>query len=153
MPSNTLSVTDERTGRTYTFPIEDGIVRAADFRRIKTSEDDFGLMLYDPAFMNTASCRSNITFIDGDRGLLEYRGYPIEELAEKCTFLEASYLLLFGNLPTASQLDRWVYEITHHPMLHESTKKFMEGFRYDAHPMSMLISTVAAMASIYPAAH
>jgi citrate synthase len=150
MPSNTLSVTDDRTGRTYTFPIEDGTVRAADFRKIKTGEDDFGLMLYDPAFMNTASCRSSITFIDGDRGILEYRGYPIEELAEHCTFLEVSYLVLFGKLPTAKELDGWVYEITHHTMLHETTKKFMEGFRYDSHPMAMLISTVAALSSVYP---
>jgi citrate synthase len=150
MPSNTLSVTDDRTGRTYTFPIEDGTVRSADFRKIKTGDDDFGLMLYDPAFMNTASCRSSITYIDGDRGILEYRGYPIEQLAEHCTFLEVSYLVLFGKLPTAKELDSWVYEITHHTMLHETTKKFMEGFRYDSHPMAMLISTVAAMSSIYP---
>jgi len=153
MPSSTLTVTDNRTDKTYTLPIEDGTVRAMDMRKIKTSDDDFGLMLYDPAFMNTASCRSNITFIDGDRGILEYRGYPIEQLAEHCTFLEVSYLTLFGELPTAAQLDEWVYEITHHTMLHESTKKFMEGFRHDAHPMSMLISTVAALASIYPDAH
>ena len=153
MPSNTLTVTDNRTNKTYTLPIEDGTVRAMDIRKIKASDDDFGLMLYDPAFMNTASCRSNITFIDGDRGILEYRGYPIEQLAEKCTFLEVSYLTLFGELPTATQLDQWVYEITHHTMLHESTKMFMEGFRHDAHPMSMLISTVAALASIYPDAH
>jgi len=152
MPSNTLSVTDDRTGRTYTFPIEDGTVRAADFRRIKEKDDDFGLMLYDPAFMNTASCRSNITFIDGDRGILEYRGYPIEQLAEHCTFLEVAYLVLFGKLPNSKELDNWVFEITHHTMLHESTKTFMEGFRYDAHPMSMLISTVAALASVYPQA-
>jgi len=150
MPSNTLSVTDDRTGRTYTFPIEDGTVRAADFRKIKTGDDDFGLMLYDPAFMNTASCRSSITYIDGDRGILEYRGYPIEELAEHCTFLEVSYLILFGKLPTTKELDGWVYEITHHTMLHETTRKFMEGFRYNSHPMAMLISTVAALSSVYP---
>ena len=150
MPSNTLSVTDDRTGRTYTFPIEDGTVRAAEFRKIKTGDDDFGLMLYDPAFMNTASCRSSITFIDGDRGILEYRGYPIDQLAEHCTFLEVAFLVLFGKLPNSKQLDHWVYEITHHTMLHESTKKFVEGFRHDAHPMAMLISTVAALASVYP---
>jgi citrate synthase len=121
-----------------------------DFRQIRDGEEDFGLMLYDPAFMNTASCRSDITFIDGDRGILEYRGYPIEVLAEHCTFLEVSYLLLFGELPTAPQLDHWVYEITHHTMLHETTKHFMEGFRYDAHPMPMLVSTVAALSTVYP---
>ena len=153
MPTNALTVTDHRTDRTYTFPIEDGTVRAMDFRRIKTSEDDFGLMLYDPAFMNTASCRSNITYIDGDRGILEYRGYPIASLAERCTFLEVAYLLLFGELPNAGELDNWVYDITHHTMLHETSKQFMEGFRYDAHPMSMLISSVAALASVYPQSH
>ena len=152
MPSNTLTVTDNRTGQTYSFPIEDGTVRAMDFRRIKSGSDDFGLMLYDPAFMNTASTRSNITFIDGDRGILEYRGYPIEALAEKCSFLEVAYLILFGELPVAAELNDWDFEITHHTMLHETTKKFMEGFRYDSHPMSMLISTVAALASVYPRA-
>jgi citrate synthase len=150
MAQNTLTVTDNRTDRTYTFPIEDGTVRSMDFRQIRDGEEDFGLMLYDPAFMNTASCRSDITFIDGDRGILEYRGYPIEVLAEHCTFLEVSYLLLFGELPTAPQLDHWVYEITHHTMLHETTKHFMEGFRYDAHPMPMLVSTVAALSTVYP---
>jgi citrate synthase len=153
MPSSTLTVTDNRTDRTYTFPIEDGTVRAMDFRSIKTSDDDFGLMLHDPAFMNTASCRSDITFIDGDRGILEYRGYPIEQLAEHCTFLEVAYLILFGELPNSRELDHWVYEITHHTMLHETMKKFMEGFRHDAHPMPMLVSSVAALASIYPQAH
>jgi len=149
---NTLTVTDNRTNRTYTLPIEDGTVRAMDFRQMKEADDDFGLMMYDPAFMNTASCRSAITYIDGDRGVLEYRGYPIEQLAEKCTFLEVAYLLLFGELPNPAELDSWVYEVTHHTMLHETTKKFMEGFRYDAHPMSMLISTVAALSTIYPKA-
>jgi citrate synthase len=150
MAENTLTVTDNRTGRGYKVPIEDGTVRAMDFRQMRDGEDDFGLMLYDPAFMNTASCRSDITFIDGDRGILEYRGYPIEVLAERCTFLEVAYLLLFGDLPSAPQLDRWVYEITHHTMLHETTKKFMEGMRYDAHPMPMLVSTVAALSTVYP---
>ncbi|MDR3723884.1 MAG: citrate synthase [Terracidiphilus sp.] len=149
---DTLTVTDNRTNRTYTIPIEDGTVRAMDFRQMKAEEEDFGLMLYDPAFMNTASCRSSITYIDGDRGILEYRGYPIEQLAEHCTFLEVAYLILFGELPTKAELDHWVYEITHHTMLHESTKKFMESFRYDAHPMVMLISTVAALSNIYPQA-
>jgi len=153
MSPSTLTVTDNRTNRTYTFPIEDGTVRAMDFRGIKTSEDDFGLMMYDPAFMNTASCRSDITYIDGDRGILEYRGYPIDQLAQRCTYLEISYLILFGELPTASELNHWVYEITHHTMLHETMKKFMEGFRYDAHPMSMMISSVAALATVYPHAH
>ncbi len=152
MPANTLTVTDNRTGAAYEVPIEDGTVRAMDFRKIKTGADDFGLMLYDPAFMNTASCRSSITYIDGDRGILEYRGYPIEQLAEGCSFLEVAYLIFFGELPTADQLDHWVYEITHHTMLHETTKKFMEGFRHDAHPMTMLISSVAALSTVYPEA-
>jgi citrate synthase len=150
MASDTLTVTDNRTGKTYTMPIEDGTVRAMDFRKIRTSDEDFGLMTYDPAFMNTASCRSSITYIDGDRGILEYRGYPIEVLAEHCTYLEVAYLLLFGELPTAPQLKDWVNEITHHTMLHETTRKFMEGYRYDAHPMPMLVSAVAALSTVYP---
>jgi citrate synthase len=150
MPQDTLTITDNRTGQSYTLPIEKGTIRAMDLRKIKTGPDDFGLMTYDPAFMNTASCRSAITYIDGDKGILRYRGYPIEVLAERCTFLEVTYLLLFGELPTESQLKEWVYEITHHTMLHESTKKFMEGFRYDAHPMAMFVSTVAALSSVYP---
>ena len=150
MAQNTLTVTDNRTDRTFTLPIEDGTVRAMDFRQMRDGEEDFGLMLYDPAFMNTASCRSSITYIDGDRGILEYRGYPIEVLAEKCTFLEVAYLILFGELPSAPQLDRWVYEITHRTMLNETTKKFMEGFRYDSHPMPMLVSTMAALSTVYP---
>jgi citrate synthase len=150
MPENTLTITDNRTSKTYTVPVESGTIRAMDLRQIKTGPEDFGLMTYDPAFMNTASCRSSITFIDGDKGILRYRGYPIEVLAEHCTFLEVAYLLLFGDLPTESELKSWVYEITHHTMLHESTKTFMEGFRYDAHPMAMFISTVAALSSIYP---
>ncbi len=123
-----------------------------DLRQIRTSNDDFGIMAYDPAFTNTASCRSSVTFIDGERGILEYRGYPIEVLAEHCTFLEVAYLLLFGELPNEAELNTWIYEITHHSMLHESTRKFMEGFRYDAHPMSMLVSTVAALSAVYPQA-
>jgi len=150
MPQNTLTLTDNRTGQTYTLPIENGTIRANDLRKIKTDPEDFGLMSYDPAFMNTASCRSSITFIDGERGILRYRGYPIEVLAEHCTFLEVTYLLLFGELPTASQLKDWVYEITHHTMLHETTRKFMENFRYNAHPMAMLVSTVAALSTVYP---
>ena len=152
MPENTLTITDNRTGQTYTVPIEDGTIRAMALRQIKTGPEDFGLMTYDPAFMNTASCRSSITFIDGDRGILRYRGYPIEVLAERCTFLEVAYLLLFGELPTESELKTWVYDITHHTMLHETTKKFMEGFRYDSHPMGMFVSTVAALSSVYPEA-
>lgn len=150
MTSDTLTVTDNRTGRNYTLPIEDGTVRAMDLRQIKTGEEDFGLMAYDPAFTNTASCRSSITFIDGDRGILEYRGYPIEVLAERSTFLEVAYLVLFGELPGETELKNWIWDITHHTMLHESTRKFMEGFRYDAHPMSMLVSTVAALSAVYP---
>ncbi|PYX74649.1 MAG: citrate (Si)-synthase [Acidobacteria bacterium] len=148
----TITITDNRTKQTYTVPVENGTIRAMDLRQIKTSPDDFGMMTYDPAFMNTASCRSSITFIDGDRGILRYRGYPIEVLAEHCTFLEVAYLLLFGELPTETELKNWVSEITHHTMLHETTKKFMEGFRYNAHPMGMLVSTVAALSTIYPEA-
>jgi citrate synthase len=150
MPQDTLTITDNRTGQNYTLPVENGTIRAMDLRKIKTGPDDFGLMTYDPAFMNTASCRSAITYIDGDRGILRYRGYPIEVLAEHCTYLEVAYLLLFGELPNESQLKSWVHDITHHTMLHESTKKFMEGFRDHAHPMAMLVSTVAALSTIYP---
>ncbi len=152
MPENTLTITDNRTGQTYNVPIEDGTIRAMSLRQIKNGPEDFGLMTYDPAFMNTASCRSAITYIDGDKGILRYRGYPIEGLAERCTFLEVAYLLLFGELPTTPELKTWVYEITHHTMLHESTKKFMEGFRYNAHPMTMFVSTVAALSGVYPEA-
>ncbi|MGD1082835.1 MAG: citrate synthase [Candidatus Sulfotelmatobacter sp.] len=152
MTQDTLTITDNRTNQTYILPIEKGTVRAMDLRQVKSCPEDFGLMTYDPAFMNTASCQSSITFIDGERGILEYRGYPIEVLAEHCTFLEIAYLLLFGDLPTETELKNWVNEITHHTMLHETTKKFMEGFRYDAHPMAMLISTVAALATVYPEA-
>jgi citrate synthase len=150
MPQHTLTITDNRTGQNYTLPIENGTIRAMDLRKIKAGPEDFGLMTYDPAFMNTASCRSAITFIDGDKGILRYRGYPIEVLAEHCTFLEVAYLLLFGELPNESQLKKWVGEITHHTMIHESTKKFMEGFRHDAHPMAMFVSSVAALSSVYP---
>jgi len=150
MPQSTLTITDDRTGQSYTLPIEHGTIRAMDLRKIKTTPEDFGLMTYDPAFMNTASCKSSITFIDGDRGILRYRGYPIEVLAENCTFLEVAYLLLFGELPSTGELKDWVYEITHHTMLHETTKKFMEGFRYNAHPMAMLVSSVAALSTVYP---
>jgi len=150
MASDTLTIVDNRTATNYTVPIENGTIQAMDLRKIKTGPDDFGIMTYDPAFMNTASCRSSITFIDGDRGILRYRGYPIEVLAARCSFLEVAYLLLFGDLPTSDELKSWTNEITHHTMLHESTKHFMEGFRYNAHPMAMLVSTVAALSSIYP---
>jgi citrate synthase len=152
MAQNTLSITDNRTNKSYELPVENDTIRAMDLRQIKVNPDDFGMMTYDPAFMNTASCRSSITFIDGDKGILRYRGYPIETLAEHCTFLEVAYLLIFGELPTETELKNWVGEITHHTMIHETTKKFMEGFRYNAHPMGMLVSTLAALSTIYPEA-
>ncbi|MCU0247058.1 MAG: citrate synthase [Bryobacter sp.] len=149
MANDTITLTDNRTGKTYTLPVNQGTIRSMDLRQVKVSDDDFGLMGYDPAFMNTASCRSAITYIDGDIGILRYRGYPIEELAEQCSFLEVAYLLLNGELPTRQELDEWVHVITYHTMIHETTKKFLEGFRYDAHPMAMFISTVAALATVY----
>ena len=152
MDKEFLSILDKRTNTTYQAPLFKGTIRAMDLRQIKTSAEDFGVMTYDPAFMNTASCQSAITFIDGDKGILRYRGYPIEDLAEKCTFLEVSYLILFGELPTAPQLKKWVDDITRHTMLHETTKKFLEGFSFNAHPMGMFISTVAALSTIYPEA-
>src|ERR1035437_8570405 len=150
MPEEALSIVDKRTQAAYEIPISNGTIRAMDLRQIKTGPDDFGLMTYDPAFMNTASCRSAITCIDGDKGILRYRGYPIEQLAEKCTFLEVAYLILFGDLPTEPELKEWVGQITIHTMLHETTKKFLEGFRWNAHPMGMLVSTVAALSTVYP---
>ena len=147
---NTLTITDNRTGQNYTVPVENGTIRAMDLRKIKTDPEDFGLMTYDPAFMNTASCRSAITYIDGDKGILRYRGYPIDTLAEHCTYLEVAYLLLFGELPKTNELKSWVHDITHHTMLHETTKKFMEGFRDNSHPMAMLVSTIAALSTVYP---
>ncbi|SPE43189.1 fragment of citrate synthase (part 1) [Candidatus Sulfopaludibacter sp. SbA3] len=152
MQNKVLTLTDGRTDKVYTIPIDQGTIRAMDLRQIKEDAEDFGLMTYDPAFMNTASCRSSITYIDGDRGILRYRGYPIEELAEKCTFLEVAYLLLNGELPNEHELDEWVGLVRRHTMLHETTKKFLEGFRYDAHPMGMLVSTVAALSTVYPEA-
>jgi citrate synthase len=152
MAQDSITITDNRTQKNYTLPIEAGTIRAMDLRQIKTSPEDFGIMSYDPAFMNTASCHSAITFIDGERGILRYRGYPIEVLAERCSFLEVAYLLLFGELPVETELKPWVKQITHHTMLHETTKNFMEGFRYNAHPMAMLVSTVAALATVYPEA-
>jgi len=152
MPQNTLTVTDNRTGKTYELPVEHGTIRAMDLRQIKTAEDDFGLMSYDPAFTNTASTRSTITFLDGEKGILRYRGYPIEQLAESSNFLEVAYLILQGELPDRPQLQTWVEEITLHTFLHENIKTLMEAFRYDAHPMGMFISTVAALSTFYPEA-
>ena len=148
--NHSLKVVDERTTTSFDIPIHDGAIRAMDLRQMKENADDFGLMSYDPAFLNTASCRSAITYIDGDKGILRYRGYAIEQLAEHCTFLEVAYLLFNGELPTETQLSQWVWDVTHHTMLHETTKKFLEGFRYDAHPMGMLVSTVAALSTVYP---
>ncbi|MGA7088996.1 MAG: citrate synthase [Candidatus Dormiibacterota bacterium] len=147
-----LSVTDSRTGRTYELPIIEGAIRALDLRQITTGADDFGLMTYDPAFQNTASCRSQITYIDGNRGILRYRGYPIEELAEKKNFLEVAYLLLRGELPSPSEQRDWIAEITNHTFIHESIKKFIDGFLHDAHPMGMLVSVVGALSTFYPEA-
>ncbi len=152
MPNNSLTITDNRTGKTYEVPITDETIPAIALRKIKEKEDDFGLMTYDPAFMNTALCRSSITYIDGDKGILRYRGYPIEQLAEQCTYIEVSYLLLHGELPTKTQLDEWEKEIKLHTFIHESIKKLMEGFRYDAHPMGTFISTIAALSTFYPEA-
>ena len=149
MAKDSLTVTDNRTGRSYEMPISQGAVRAIDFRDIKVDEKDFGLLVYDPGFTNTASCRSAITRIDGEAGILEYRGYPIEQLAEKSTYLETAYLLIHGELPTQRQMDDWREEIKFHTYLHENAKKFMEGFQYDAHPMGMLVGTVAGMSTFY----
>jgi citrate synthase len=153
MSDQSLTITDDRTGKSYTLPIENGTVRAMDLRQIKADADDFGLMTYDPALMNTASTKSAITFIDGDKGILEYRGYPVEQLAERCNFLEVAYLILFGELPNEERLAGWTYEITHHTFVHENIKTLMQAFRYDAHPMGMFISTVAALSTFYPEAN
>ncbi|HYA03784.1 MAG TPA: citrate synthase [Syntrophobacteria bacterium] len=159
MATDSLTVTDNRTGKSYelpilygTFPTYGAAIRTADLRQIKVSEDDFGLMGYDPAFMNTASTKSSVTHIDGERGILRYRGYPIEQLAEQGNYLEVAYLVLQGELPTKAQYDEWVHHITYHTMVHENLKKFMDGFNYDAHPMAMLVSSLAALATFYPAA-
>jgi len=152
VPKSTLSITDNRTGRQYEVPVQDGAIRAADLRQLKVVDDDAGLVTYDPGFMNTAACRSSITYIDGDKGILRYRGYPIEQLAERSTFLETAYLLLHGELPSAAELDSWVYNVTHHTIVHESIKKFIDGFHHDAHPMGMFVSTVAALSTFYPEA-
>ncbi|HMF46559.1 MAG TPA: citrate synthase [Candidatus Udaeobacter sp.] len=153
MSEPTLTITDNRTGKSYALPIENGTVRAMDLRQIKRDADDFGLMTYDPALMNTASTKSSITFIDGDKGILEYRGYPVEQLAERCSFLEVAHLILFGELPNEEQLTAWTYDITHHTFVHENIKTLMQAFRYDAHPMGMFISTVAALSTFYPDAN
>ena len=152
MAKDTLTVTDNRTGKTYELPIEDGAIRAAELRQIKTGEDDFGLMAYDPAFTNTASCKSRITFIDGDKGILRYRGYAIEELAEHSNYLETAYLIVKGELPDVKRFEMWRHNITVHTFVHENIKQFLDGFRYDAHPMGMLVSTVGAMSTFYPEA-
>jgi citrate synthase len=153
MSEPSLTITDNRTGKSYALPIEDGTVRAMDLRQIKRDAEDFGLMTYDPALMNTAATKSAITFIDGDKGILEYRGYPVEQLADKCTFLEVAYLILFGDLPNEQQLRAWTYDITHHTFVHENIKTLMQAFRYNAHPMGMFISTVAALSTFYPDAN
>jgi len=152
MSTNAITVIDNRTGKRYELPIENGAIRAMDLRQIKVSNDDFGLMSYDPAFMNTASCKSRITFIDGEAGILRYRGYPIEQLAEQSTYLEVAYLLLNGELPNEAQLKEWTWHITHHTFIHEQIKKFMDGFHYNAHPMGMLVGTIGALSTFYPEA-
>ena len=152
MSADTLTITDNRTGKQYEVAIENGVIRATDLRQIKAGEGDFGLMTYDPAFMNTASCKSRITFIDGDQGILEYRGYPIEQLAEKSSYLEVAYLLLHGELPTAEQLKDWTWNITHHTFINENIKKVLDGFHYNAHPMGMFEAMVAALSTFYPEA-
>jgi citrate synthase len=149
---DTLSVTDNRTGESYEIEIKDGTVKAMDFRQMKVNEDDFGLMTYDPAFTNTANCRSEITYIDGEAGVLEHRGYPIEQLCEQSTYLEVAYLLVHGELPTAQQLEKWTHDITIHTFVHENIKEYLQGFRHDAHPMGMLLSTVGALSTFYPQA-
>jgi len=150
MTRDSLTVTDNRSGKTYELPITSETIRALDLRQIKVEQPDFGMMSYDPAFNNTALCKSKVTFIDGDAGILRYRGYPIEELAERSTYLETAYLIIFGELPTRKQLEDWSYHVTHHTFIHESIKKFLDGFHYDAHPMGMLISTIAALSTFYP---
>jgi citrate synthase len=150
--NDTLTVTDNRTGKQYEIPIEDETIRATELRKIKVQDDDFGLMSYDPAYMATASCRSAITFIDGEKGILEYRGYPIEQLAEQSSYLEVAYLLIHGHLPSQKALDEWIHEITIHTFVHENVKEFMQGFRYDAHPMGMLLASVGALSTFYPEA-
>jgi citrate synthase len=152
LPTNSLTITDNRTGKSYDVPITDETIRATDLRKIKVDDDDFGMMTYDPAFMNTAACRSAITFIDGDKGILEYRGYPIEQLAEKSTYLETAWLLLHGELPTADELAAWKHTITYHTFINENLKGVLDSFRYNAHPMGMLIAMISALGTFYPEA-
>jgi citrate synthase len=152
LPTNSLTITDNRTGKSYEVPINDETIRATDLRKIKVNDDDFGMMTYDPAFMNTAACRSAITFIDGDKGILEYRGYPIEQLAEKSTYLETSWLLLNGELPTKEELEGWKHTITYHTFINENLKGVLDSFRYNAHPMGMLIAMISALGTFYPEA-
>jgi citrate synthase len=152
LPTNTLTITDNRTGQSYEVPINEETIRATDLRKIKVNSDDFGLMTYDPAFMNTAACRSAITFIDGDKGILEYRGYPIEQLAEKSTYLETAWLLLKGELPTSDELAAWTHTITYHTFINENLKGVLDSFRYNAHPMGMLIAMISALGTFYPEA-
>src|SRR5579872_6723873 len=149
MDRETLTITDNRTHKSYEIPISHGTVRAMDLRQITTGPEDFGLLTYDPAYMNTASCQSAVTYLDGDNGILRYRGYPIEQLAEHCTFLEVAYLLLNGELPNQEELEAWNAEVMRHTMIHENLKKFMDGFHHDAHPMGILLSTVAALSTLY----
>lgn len=150
MPKETLTITDNRTGKQYELPIKDGAIRATDLRQVKVTDDEFGLLSYDPAYMNTAACISRVTLIDGDKGILRYRGYPIEQLAEHSSYLETAYLLINGELPNRDQMREWKWNITHHTMIHENIKKFIEGFQYDAHPMGIFISTIAALSTFYP---
>ena len=152
MPTNSLTITDNRTGTSYEVPISEETIRATDLRKIKVNDDDFGLMTYDPAFMNTAACRSAITYIDGDKGILEYRGYPIEQLAEQSTYLETSWLLLNGELPTKDELAGWTNTITYHTFINENLKGVLDSFRYNAHPMGMLIAMISALGTFYPEA-
>ncbi len=152
-PENTLTVRDNRNGKEYQLPIQNDTVKAMDLRPIKIKADDFGMMSFDPAYTNTASCKSSITFIDGDQGILRYRGYPIQELAEHCSFLQVAYLLMYGELPNPAEKEQWIHDIKQHTMLHENIKKFIDGFHYDAHPMGILVSTLAALSTFYPEAH
>ena len=152
MSKDTLTITDNRTGESFELPIEHGTVKALDLRKFKAGADDFGLMTYDPGYTNTAACKSRITFIDGDKGILNYRGYPIEQLAEQSTYLETAFLILNGELPSKGEYDTWAYNVTHHTMVHENVRELVNGFRYDAHPMGMLMSTVAALSTYYPEA-
>ncbi|RLT34337.1 MAG: citrate synthase, partial [Chloroflexi bacterium] len=152
MSNNTLTITDNRTGQTYEVPINDETIKAIDLRQVRVQADDFGLMTYDPGFTNTASCKSRITYIDGDKGILEYRGYPIEQLAEQSSFLEVAYLLIFGVLPTVDQLAHWEQRIMRHTYIHENLTDLLKTFRYDAHPMGILVSAIAAMSTLHPEA-